>query len=79
MDRVLGHYMAVLKASPRWKDTTVVVEGDHSWRIDLWDWLPAWTDEDDAASRGVFDPRPVLLVPSGRGRRRPRPMRARGR
>jgi hypothetical protein len=47
------------KASPRWKDTTLIVEGDHGWRIDAWDWLPAWTEEDDAASRGVFDPRPA--------------------
>ena len=62
VDRVLGRYMAVLKTSPRWKDTTVVVQGDHSWRIALWDWLPAWTDEDDQASRGVFDPRPALLI-----------------
>ena len=62
VDRVLGRYMAVLRASPRWNDTTVVVEGDHSWRVDLWNWMPAWTDEDDAASRGVFDPRPALIV-----------------
>jgi hypothetical protein len=54
--------METLKASPRWKDTTLIVEGDHGWRIDLWNWLPAWTDEDDAASREVFDPRPALLV-----------------
>jgi hypothetical protein len=40
----------------------VIVEGDHSWRIDLWDWLPAWTDEDDAASRNGFDPRPAVII-----------------
>jgi len=40
----------------------MIVEGDHGWRIDAWDWLPAWTEEDDAASRGVFDPRPALLI-----------------
>ena len=62
VDRVLGHVLGVLQASPRWKDTTLIVEGDHSWRVDLWNWQPAWTDEDDAASRGVFDPRPALLV-----------------
>jgi len=61
-DRVLGQYMKELKASPRWKDTTVIVEGDHGWRIDLWNWLPAWTDEDDAASRNGFDPRPALII-----------------
>jgi len=61
-DRVLGRVMAQLQASPRWNDTTVIVEGDHSWRIDLWDWLPAWTDEDDAASRSGFDPRPAVII-----------------
>jgi hypothetical protein len=61
-DRILGKFMAELRASPRWADTTVIVEGDHSWRISLWDWLPAWTDEDDAASRSGFDPRPALVI-----------------
>ncbi|MGD0796246.1 MAG: sulfatase-like hydrolase/transferase [Acidobacteriaceae bacterium] len=61
-DRVLGNLLSVLEASPRWDQTTLIVEGDHSWRIDEWNWLPAWTQEDDAASRGVFDPRPALIV-----------------
>jgi hypothetical protein len=61
-DHILGSVMAQLQTSPRWKDTTVIVEGDHSWRIDLWDWLPAWTDEDDAASRNGFDPRPAVII-----------------
>jgi hypothetical protein len=61
-DRVLGQVMAQLKASPRWQNTTLIVEGDHSWRMFLWDWLPAWTDEDDAASRNGFDPRPAMLI-----------------
>jgi arylsulfatase A-like enzyme len=62
VDRVLGRFLDILQASPRWKDTTLVVQGDHSWRVDAWNWLPAWTEEDDAASGGVFDPRPALLV-----------------
>jgi hypothetical protein len=61
-DIELGRMLAVLKNSPRWKDTTVIVEGDHSWRVMLWDWLPSWTDEDDQASHGRFDPRPALLI-----------------
>jgi hypothetical protein len=74
-DRTLGSVMAALQQSPRWKDTTVIVQGDHSWRVMLWDWLPAWTDEDDQASNGEFDPRPALLIhnagqtqPAGDGR-----------
>ncbi len=61
-DRILGRIVAQLQSSPRWADTTLIVQGDHSWRIDAWDWLPAWTEEDDAASRNGFDPRPALLI-----------------
>ena len=61
-DGVLGRLVTTLKASPRWDQTTLIVQGDHSWRIDDWDWLPAWTEEDDAASRGVFDQRPALII-----------------
>jgi hypothetical protein len=62
VDIELGRILKTLKASPRWPQTNLVVEGDHSWRIHLWDWLPAWTDEDDHASRGIFDTRPALLI-----------------
>jgi hypothetical protein len=61
-DREMGKMLTVLKASPRWQDTTLIVQGDHSWRTEVWDGLPAWTDEDDAASRGVFDTRPALII-----------------
>lgn len=62
VDRVLGHVISTLQASPRWGQTTLIVQGDHGWRIDAWNWLPAWTQEDDAASRGVFDQRPALII-----------------
>ncbi|MGA7156112.1 MAG: sulfatase-like hydrolase/transferase [Acidobacteriaceae bacterium] len=61
-DQELGKIMATLKSSPRWKDTTVIVEGDHSWRIYLWKGQPAWTAEDAQASRTGFDPRPAVIV-----------------
>ena len=61
-DRILGSILATLEASPRWNQTTLIVQGDHSWRIDAWNWLPAWTEEDDAASRGVFDQRPAVII-----------------
>lgn len=63
-DRTLGEILAILQRSPRWKDTTVVVQGDHSWRIKLWDGMAGWTNEDDQASNGEFDPRPALLIHS---------------
>jgi hypothetical protein len=62
VDKVLGRMLQILSTSPRWKDTTLIVQGDHGWRLDAWDWLPAWTAEDETASRGVFDQRPALLV-----------------
>ena len=61
-DLELGRILAILQASPRWQETTMVVEGDHSWRVPLWQSLHAWTKEDDAASKDVFDQRPALLV-----------------
>ena len=62
VDRVLGRLVSTLHASPRWNQTTLIVQGDHGWRVNTWDGLPAWTEEDDAASRGVFDQRPALII-----------------
>ena len=61
-DRELGKVMRILQSSPRWRDTTVIVEGDHSWRTYLWKDQLAWTAEDEAASRGGFDARPAVIV-----------------
>lgn len=61
-DRELGEIMTTLKSSPRWKDTTLIVQGDHSWRTYLWIGGPAWTAEDAQASRSGFDPRPAVIV-----------------
>ena len=61
-DRVLGQLLATLQSSPRWGQTTIIVQGDHGWRTAIWRGLPAWTDEDEQASRGLFDPRPALLI-----------------
>jgi len=61
-DRVLGQLLAALQSSPRWGQTTLIVQGDHGWRTQIWRGLPAWTEEDEVASRGIFDPRPALLI-----------------
>jgi hypothetical protein len=62
-DKTLGQLLAVLEHSPRWKDTDVIVCGDHSWRPWFWSPTPSWTAEDQTASQGgVYDPRPVLMV-----------------
>nr|MDP9122007.1 sulfatase-like hydrolase/transferase [Acidobacteriota bacterium] len=62
VDKTLGRMLSILSASPRWNNTTLIVQGDHGWRLDAWNWRPTWTPEDEAASRGVFDPRPALLI-----------------
>jgi hypothetical protein len=61
-DRELGNILGVLQSSPRWKDTTLIVEGDHSWRTHMWDDQAAWTDEDENASHDHFDPRPAMII-----------------
>jgi hypothetical protein len=62
-DRVLGRFVTVLGQSPRWGKTTVVVQGDHSWRVPEWKGHPEWTVEDEKLSNsGKFDDRPFLLV-----------------
>jgi hypothetical protein len=61
-DRTLGDCLSILRASPRWAETMVVVNGDHSWRVDSWRKVPGWTAEDAMAAGDKFDPRPALLV-----------------
>jgi hypothetical protein len=54
--------MEILEHSARWPRTTVIVNGDHSWRVGLWNGKPGWTAEDAQASRRGFDTRPLLLI-----------------
>jgi hypothetical protein len=61
-DHELGSILATLQSSPRWKDTTLIVQGDHSWRIYLWNDEAAWTAEDAQASHAGFDPRPAVII-----------------
>jgi Sulfatase len=61
-DRVLAELMRNLKATPLASKTTVIICSDHSWRIPVWRSKPLWTKEDEAASHGHFDTRPVLMI-----------------
>ncbi len=62
-DRLLGQILNVLQAQPRWAATTLVVQGDHSWRTQLWRPVAGWSAEDERVSHGgQWDPRPVLLI-----------------
>jgi membrane-anchored protein YejM (alkaline phosphatase superfamily) len=61
-DRILSELMKSLNATPLASKTTVIVCSDHSWRLSVWRSTTSWTREDEAASRGRFDPRPVLMI-----------------
>jgi hypothetical protein len=62
-DRVLGHMLAEIAATPAADRTTVILSSDHSWRTWLWRHRYGWTREDELASgHGRFDPRPMLMV-----------------
>jgi hypothetical protein len=57
-DEALGRLLDTLEGTPAWSNTTVIVCGDHSWR----GFGGKLTGEEEAASKGRFDARPVLSV-----------------
>jgi hypothetical protein len=62
-DEALGRLLDTAETSPNWSETTLIVCGDHSWRTPMWKkHAGGWTQEDQAASMGGFDPRPVLSI-----------------
>jgi hypothetical protein len=63
-DKTLGELMQTLNATASGSKATVIVCSDHSWRVAMWRNTSIWTQEDEAASHGRFDPRPVLMIHS---------------
>jgi hypothetical protein len=62
-DRFLGQILDVLEGEPRWPQTTLILQGDHSWRTRIWRTTPGWSAEDERISNGgEWDPRPLLLI-----------------
>jgi hypothetical protein len=61
-DRLLAESMATLSTTALASRTTIIVCSDHSWRVPMWRLTAPWTKEDEAASHGRFDPRPVLMI-----------------
>jgi Sulfatase len=61
-DKSLAELMGILNSTPLAQKTTVIVCSDHSWRVPMWRSTAVWTEEDEAASHGRFDPRPVLMI-----------------
>jgi hypothetical protein len=61
-DWSLGELMRILNATASAPKTTMIVCSDHSWRLPIWRSTGLWTKEEEAASHGRFDPRPVLMI-----------------
>ena len=61
-DRSLGLLVQWIEQTRLAPETTIIICGDHSWRVPLWRISPMWTREDEEVSGGRFDPRPVLMV-----------------
>jgi hypothetical protein len=61
-DDTLGALLQEIDATPSVGQTTVIVSSDHSWRIPLWRDSKFWSEEEERASGGRFDDRPVLLI-----------------
>jgi hypothetical protein len=63
-DLYLAHVRQKLERLGAWDNTTLVLMGDHSWRVQLlWAHSPGWTPEEQIASDGAqFDDRPAYIV-----------------
>jgi hypothetical protein len=61
-DRTLGQLRSVINQTASADTTTLIVSSDHSWRVPMWRRGLHWTSEDERATRGHFDTRPVLMV-----------------
>jgi hypothetical protein len=61
-DKSLGELLKTLAGTAMATKATVIVCSDHSWRVPMWRSTPIWTKQDEAASHGRFDPRPVLMI-----------------
>ena len=61
-DRSLTKLMNSLNATASAGNTIVILCSDHSWRVPMWKSDANWSAEEEAASEGKFDPRPVLMI-----------------
>jgi hypothetical protein len=61
-DRSLGELEQSLDRTASASQTTLVVCSDHSWRTAMWKLDANWSQEEEAASQGQFDPRPLLMI-----------------
>jgi hypothetical protein len=64
-DDTLGVLTKEVETTSCAANTTLIVSSDHSWRISLSRHSGEWSDEEEHASGGKFDDRPVLLIHFG--------------
>jgi hypothetical protein len=61
-DEILGSLEKDVSETQSAALTTLVISSDHSWRVPMWRGIYGWTTEEERASQGKFDRRPVLMV-----------------
>jgi hypothetical protein len=61
-DRSLDELVSSLHATASAGSTTLIVSSDHSWRTPMWMSNGGLSAEEQAASQGRFDPRPLLMI-----------------
>jgi hypothetical protein len=62
-DQALGTLLDALAKTADASHTILIVSSDHSWRVGMWKMNNVtWTEEEERATGGKFDSRPVLLV-----------------
>jgi hypothetical protein len=61
-DDSLGELLQEIDETPSAAQTTVILSSDHSWRIPIWRHDRYWSAEEERASGGRFDPRPVFMI-----------------
>jgi Sulfatase len=61
-DRSLDELISSLSATTSAGNTTLIVSADHSWRTPMWRSNGGLFAEEQAASQGRFDPRPMLMI-----------------
>jgi len=61
-DQTLALFLQALNETHSASMATLVISSDHSWRVPMWRGEKGWTAEDEKASQGRFDTRPVLLI-----------------
>jgi hypothetical protein len=61
-DDSLGALLQEIDTSPAAAQTTVIISSDHSWRVPIYRSQEDWSTEEEQATGGRFDDRPVLLI-----------------